>query len=207
MSSFIKRNTLKLRHRIAKTIAPSVYTSYQEFESLISRTPRPTIQIAKVYFKDMNNLIGCEIGVASGDNALSILKELPMKRLYLVDPYVPFFVDGRLTSFVSCEEKARKLLFEFPQIRFIKKTSENAVSDITERLDFVYIDGNHTYEYVKTDIKLYYNLIKQNGVIGGHDYTKFYPGVIRATEEFAKDNYLKLYVQTPDWYIIKGETK
>ena len=47
--------------------------------------------------------------------------------------------------------------------------SEDAVDDIPEKLDFVYIDGNHAYEYVKKDIGLYYPKLKKGGVIGGHD--------------------------------------
>jgi predicted O-methyltransferase YrrM len=39
-----------------------------------------------------------------------------------------------------------------------------------ETLDFVFIDADHSYQGVKTDITNFYPLIKKGGVIAGHDY-------------------------------------
>jgi hypothetical protein len=52
--------------------------------------------------------------------------------------------------------------------------------------DFIYIDGLHTYEGVKNDIKNFLPLVKKGGVIGGHDYTNQIPhlvGVYEAVNE------------------------
>ena len=40
-----------------------------------------------------------------------------------------------------------------------------------ERLDFVFIDANHSYEACLEDIRLWFPKVKPNGVIAGHDYT------------------------------------
>lgn len=37
-------------------------------------------------------------------------------------------------------------------------------------LDFVYIDGNHAYDWVKQDIQLWWPKLKKNGLLMGHDY-------------------------------------
>lgn len=50
-------------------------------------------------------------------------------------------------------------------------------------VDFVYIDGNHLYNYVKSDIQDYLPLIKSSGYIGGHDYTEWHPDVMRAVND------------------------
>jgi hypothetical protein len=47
--------------------------------------------------------------------------------------------------------------------------------------DFIYIDGAHDYISVKKDIELY--LPKTKHLIGGHDYQKQWPGVIKAVNE------------------------
>lgn len=39
-------------------------------------------------------------------------------------------------------------------------------------LDFIYIDGNHSYEYVKLDLELWWDKIKVGGFLMGHDYLK-----------------------------------
>ncbi len=50
-------------------------------------------------------------------------------------------------------------------------------------LDFVYIDADHRYEFVKQDILAWRPKIKKGGVIAGHDYTQDHPGVIKSVNE------------------------
>ncbi len=47
-------------------------------------------------------------------------------------------------------------------------------------LDFVFIDANHNYEFVKKDIEAWLPKIKKGGYIGGHDYGG---GVKQAVDE------------------------
>ena len=53
-------------------------------------------------------------------------------------------------------------------IRATSKISSNFFED--NSLDFVYIDANHAYEYVKEDIELWYPKVKSGGYVMGHDY-------------------------------------
>jgi cephalosporin hydroxylase len=46
----------------------------------------------------------------------------------------------------------------------------------TRKIDFVFIDGDHTYEGVKTDFLLYAPLADRNGIIGFHDIVAFAAG-------------------------------
>ena len=49
--------------------------------------------------------------------------------------------------------------------------SDNAVKFIDDnKIDFLFIDGNHIYEQVKKDIYNYYPKVKDKGIISGHDY-------------------------------------
>jgi hypothetical protein len=114
-----------------------------------------------------------------------------MRKLYLIDPY--FNEDERA--------EAQKRLKGFSQAVWIRKKSEDAVNDVEEHLDFVYIDGNHDYEYVKKDIALYYPLVKYGGVFGGHDYGPWM-GVTRAVDEF-RTTHSNVQIQFPDWWIVK----
>ena len=55
----------------------------------------------------------------------------------------------------------------------IKKTSMEALSDFADdRLDFVYIDGNHSFKFVAEDIFEWSKKVKPGGVISGHDYVR-----------------------------------
>jgi hypothetical protein len=50
-----------------------------------------------------------------------------------------------------------------------KKTSE-IFHDSS--LDFIYIDANHSYDFVKEDLELWYPKVKPGGWVMGHDYLK-----------------------------------
>lgn len=136
------------------------------------------------------NLIGCEIGTQYGINAYRILTQLNVKRLYLIDPYE----DDSVT-----EEIAHSLLNQFfvdNKIVWIKKRSADAVDNIKEKLDFVYIDGNHKYGFVYKDISLYSNLLKENGLLAGHDFKASEPGVIQAVNQLVKKYHISMW----DWW-------
>jgi len=170
-------------------------------------TPRPMINFIKETKKD--NLRGVEIGTECGENAFRILKALPIKKLYLIDPYLEYGESKetfeRTQNFLNKDERiAKKRLRRFgDKIVFIKKTSEKAIEDIPNNLDFVYIDGNHDYEFVKKDIELYYSKVKIGGVFGGHDFYRNgnKEGVARAVLE--RFNIKDLYFDDIDWWIIK----
>ena len=51
-------------------------------------------------------------------------------------------------------------------------TSMEAVDQYKdESLDFVFIDGNHSYEFVFNDIKYWLPKVKIGAVLAGHDYS------------------------------------
>ena len=39
-----------------------------------------------------------------------------------------------------------------------------------ESLDWVYIDANHRYEYVKENLEIWTPKVKKGGICAGHDY-------------------------------------
>ncbi len=151
-------------------------------------------------------LHGIEIGVAFGINAKSILETLNIGKLFLVDPYLPYSEnDSFVTKYADALPKVKELLYRFGNKPiFINKTSRDALNDIPNNLDFVYIDGNHSYSSVKEDIQFYYPKIKKGGVLGGHDFNIVFLDVIKAVTEFAYTHNLNLYAEVSDWWIIKG---
>jgi len=174
---------------------------------------RPSLKYLKENYPIKKDLIGVEIGNYKGANAESILYHLPIKKLYLVDPYKEYDVyknakgnnlkQGWLTQL---RLTTREFLSETyrEKVKFIYKMSEDAVNLIPNDLDFVYIDGNHLYEYCKKDIELYYPKLKSGGILAGHDYhDECSPGVTIAADEFAKVNGFTLYNGINDFWIVK----
>jgi len=134
---------------------------------------RPSLNV----LKDKKGLVGVEIGTSYGMNAMSMLKNLDIEKLYLVDPYEIYDelekVKGTQTQEFhnsTYELMLKNLEPYMGRVQIIKEYSENAVSEIENGLDFAYIDGNHSYEYVKRDLELYYPKVKKGGLVAGHDY-------------------------------------
>lgn len=196
-------HTVKLRHLLVKHIAPKLHQEFTKRRA--GYTPRPMIKFIRELF-GIQLLTGVEIGVASGVNAESILKTLNIDKLFLIDPYIPYIRhNGSLqTGFVNTFPLAKERLSKFRhKIIFVRKTSMEALNDTPNNLDFVYINGNHSYSFVKDDIQHYYPKIKSGGVIGGHDFDTTCLSVIKAVTEFAHNQNLEFYAKISDWWIRK----
>ena len=153
------------------------------------------------------NMIGIEIGVLYGYNAKSIFETCSINKLYLIDPYDCYegFNDTIKENLGKAEIDAKKRLHKYDnKIQWIKKKSEDSFRDIKEKVDFVYIDGNHAYKYVKKDIEIYYQLLKKGGIIGGDNFNNTIDyGVADAVLEFANKNNKKLNFYQDSWWLIK----
>jgi hypothetical protein len=142
-----------------------------------------------------DELTGIEIGTEYGYNAFNMFKNLPIKKLYCIDPYE---VDDKILV------KAKKRLAPYKdKIEFIRKRSCDAYQDVPD-VDFVYIDGDHSYSVVKSDIELYYP--KARLIVGGHDV--YSDEVQKAVLEYMKEKDIpakNVYFALRDWIIVKGD--
>ncbi len=161
------------------------------------------------------NLIGVEIGVLGGKNAKSLLQYSDIKMLYLVDPYKGDYGEGQHGEYSQKRldresKKAKRRLRKYKEkITWIKKKSEDAISLIPNNLDFVYIDANHKYEFVKKDVEMYYPKLKDGGLLAGDDFERCSKerdsDVNKVVLEFIKKENLGLFTSMRDFWIIKND--
>ena len=77
-------------------------------------------------------------------------------------------------------------------------------------LDFLFIDGDHSYEGVKKDFELYSTIMSENGLITIHDTDKLYHDTFIVTENAKKDfatfdgpaKFVKELENNPDWNLV-----
>ena len=117
-----------------------------------------------------------EIGVADGNNALRIYKYLNPSKIFLIDPWVrqkKRAADRRASDAVHKKAYQKtKSKFSDKNCEIIKNYAENVVDNFEDEFfDFIYIDGDHSYEGCKKDLDLYYPKLKKGGFFGGHDFT------------------------------------
>ena len=135
----------------------------------------------------MNNLVGCEIGCYQGKNALNVLNHCGIQKFYLIEPVEERVLKQRFKKY---EDK----------IQFIFDYSYNVADCFLDgSLDFVYIDGDHSYASVKNDINLFVSKVRKGGVIGGHDFNN-YEVALAVVEYFGNKNIMTSGFAT-DWWI------
>jgi predicted O-methyltransferase YrrM len=152
-----------------------------------------------------------EIGTWRGDFAQRILHSRRPRELHLIDPWEhraeaaykhAFFGGGsadaqaRMDSIYASVIDRFSSAIERGQVHVHRSRSVAAASSFGDAsLDWVYIDGDHTYEAVKADLHAYYRTIRPGGLLAGDDYGQhgwWRDGVTRAVDEFAAGMELKV---------------
>jgi hypothetical protein len=166
-----------------------------------------------------------EIGVDRGDFSSKILEVVQPKRLHLIDPWKHEEEDlyrnsrygglGPHGQFVM-DQRYNEVRDKFAEeLRTRQVLIHRSYSNIASEefrdsyFDWVYIDGNHLYEFVKKDLILYYPKVKVNGYITGDDYGAqnnwWENGVQDAVDEFVSQRPdLTLEVSGRQFLIRKG---
>lgn len=169
--------------------------------------------------QNKRDLVGVEVGVSIGKNALWMLQNLDIKKLYLIDPYKAYRDHNDPTIPIPADPKGKvvckKRLEKYAsKIEYIYQASWDAVDCIDDRsVDFVYIDADHRTPCVTEDIEKYIKKVKLGGVICGHDWN--FPTVKTGVQNFVQSHYasfvhctckqnikvIEVHAQHPDWWI------
>lgn len=149
--------------------------------------------------------VGVEVGVKNGQSAAFLAVEI-------INNNVPCTLD--LVDLIPKESYLNNLA---PVRHIIGKCHERINSwDVAtkynnESLDFVFLDGDHSYNGLKKDIAAWLSKVKKGGIISGHDFSyNQYPGIIQAVQERFDhwdvwrgthwDDAIKLAPEQKDWY-------
>jgi SAM-dependent methyltransferase len=122
-----------------------------------------------------------EVGTWRGGFSRSICEFLQPRLFHLIDiDFSEFNWSGVTCKFERHEGDSSTILSTFP----------------TESLDWIYVDGDHTYEGARKDIEASHRVLKPGGLMTFNDYTNWASqsvtpyGVARAVNEFvARENY------------------
>lgn len=159
--------------------------------------------------------MGAEVGVFKGDTSAGLLRALPdLWTLICVDLWredADFKrhcpnkqsrafnaswprIKTEFTAQVVAPFSDRVQVLQMPSIEAAKRVGPDV-------LDFVFLDGNHGYKYVREDILMWWPKVKIGGLVIGDDYrNKPTYGVIQAVQELfngAHKNKGKI------WYVLK----
>jgi hypothetical protein len=142
-----------------------------------------------------------EIGVYRGDFSARILECEP-KKLHLIDPwkfetdpaYAGSWYGGnlgknqaRMDTIYSSVLNRFQVEITSGIVEIHRQTSGDASFQFPDDyFDWIYIDGNHKYEFVKQDLEMFLPKVKMDGLIAGDDYDSpgwWQDGVTKAVDE------------------------
>jgi|TARA_Y100000289_G_scaffold39201_1_gene38629 hypothetical protein len=118
-----------------------------------------------------------EIGVLKGDYAHLICSR-PISELHLVDPWISISdVPDRWHAVPQekMDEYKTEVINRFAdndKVKIIEKYSIDAASDFEDgSIDWLYLDANHSYDFVCADLNAWWPKIKPSGFLCGNAYS------------------------------------
>lgn len=138
-----------------------------------------------------------EVGVWKGDFS-KLIAAKPIKELHLVDPWVSITdIPARWHAAPQEDMDAiyssvSEAFSSNPKVSIHREFSVDAAKTFKDdSVDWIYIDGNHSYDFVKADLEAWWPKLKSGGVLCGDDYQEgSYQvetldfGVVKAVDEF-----------------------
>ena len=118
-----------------------------------------------------------DLGISKGRTEqaikdLLVINNYSIDKFYGVDSFNdPLCTNGAQYFAASTGELAS--LLAWPVFTFINKTTDDALIDIPENVDMVFVDASHVPDQMSKDIKNYSEKLKDGGVLIGHDYGLF----------------------------------
>ncbi len=150
---------------------------------LMRRVNRVLLRYPREALVDLmpRHAVCAEIGVWKGDFSRIILERTDPRRLHLIDPWAfqPQFSDRMYGGTVAQSQTDMDRIYEAVKrdlggrqdVLLHRESSEAALSSFEDGyFDWVYIDGNHEYEFVRRDLELAFAKVRAGGFITGDDY-------------------------------------
>jgi len=153
--------------------------------------------------------VGAELGVWKGDSSGKLSTNASY--IYLVDswsvePYTESHLEDNYEKYLekyskivgskdpkdfqkyydNIYESVVERYKDNPKIIIKRMTTNKFFDTVTEKLDWVYVDADHSYEGCLNDLERSLEILKPGGIIFGDDYGPAKPGVQKAVDEFRK---------------------
>lgn len=165
-------------------------------------------------FKELGFKVGAEIGVFDGSYSRYLLRYCPGLKLYAIDAWESYegYNDYSAKRIDQAYETAKTLLSEYDCVIMRGRSDDKKILDQIpdESLDFVFIDGNHMYEFVVADIAAWSKKVRKGGIVYGHDFDDYTDNPKRWEEMTvipAVEGWVRAHKISPWFVTIKNSNK
>jgi predicted O-methyltransferase YrrM len=141
-------------------------------------------------------IIVLEVGVWQGDNAVALLQGLNCHRLYLLDSWHDEYQGYKYPGAHGRAQKVFRRFDKHDNVIIVRADSLDFPLFPAQYFDYIYLDGDHSYEYVSRELVKYWACLEPGGMLAGDNYEM--DGVRKAVGEFCvKANNYNL--ETDNW--------
>lgn len=142
-----------------------------------------------------------EIGVAEGASALELRRVAdPTGTVYLIDPYLP----GRIPALNLTKLVAHRYLghCDNATVIWLEEFSYKAAKSWEKPIDFLFIDGDHSYEGCLQDWHTWSPFVENGGIVAFHDARIFKNGW--TSKDWGSVKVVNEILEAPNsnWYMI-----
>lgn len=142
--------------------------------------------------------ICAELGVQKGNHAVDMINIIGPSKLFLVDIDMSLAVNESDQTSLFSKKSIENNSWDF--VELIESDSIKA-ADVFEDdfFDFIYVDGDHSYEGCLGDIQSWLPKLKTGGMMAGHDYQFNIDHSIKRVSELleGKDYFMDSFVKHP----------
>ncbi len=124
-----------------------------------------------------------EFGTYMGRTTFHLAHNNPDGQVFTLN--LPPEKDPRYAPYIGVLFKGREEEKRITQIHSDSREFDTA--PYRQQFDFVFVDGDHSYDLVKNDTQKAFELLKKGGVIMWHDYAPKSDGLVRFFKEFTQD--------------------
>lgn len=115
-----------------------------------------------------NKYTAVEIGVYEGVNTVNIAKNIAEDGiLYAIDPFFKGRLGINYGKIITLRNLKKKNIIN--KVKILEMFSFQAVEFIKDEIDFIFIDGDHSYEGFIKDWNDWSGKVKKSGIIALHD--------------------------------------
>lgn len=174
---------------------------------------------------ETNPNIIIEVGTWKGQSAINmgnyVLSKKLNSKIYCIDTWlgaIEFW-----TNFKNTPGRDLILKNGYPQVyyQFLSNVVHNGLQDVIIpfpntsstgfkyleynkiKADLIYIDASHEEEDVYSDLKNYYKILNDGGIIFGDDFTENWIGVKNAVNKFTIENKIRYEILENNFWVIR----
>jgi len=188
---YFRKTSFKRDLQSANLLLDQIYKNrpknFLEVGVLQGVTARNVCEVLKEIYQNEFKYIG--IDLFSSSNLSIDNKEGTLKHSKISNPFKNFYFNFLRKENLNSKKAVSRLLKKFNNnISLYEGYSDKILNSIDiSYIDMVFLDGGHSYETVKKDIKILITKLKKNKIIICDDYDQKHYGVKRAVDEFKSE--------------------